>query len=325
MPRGLMRSCERDVRNFTFEEWQQAKRSDKDPNAVRQALRECWAVSDSRAAFAQALETRGFKLARGDRRGYVAVDMHGNPFAVAKYTGIRTKDVRARLGLEDDKLPSVEQCREDFARTIHKRLSELHGEEERRKDEERKRREAERRALVERQRIERAQQVEILKVREQRETAERQARFNRGLRGLLDRITGKHARIREQNLRETQAAIQRDGAERDATAFRQLAARRQMDEQRREALRRSEERQRELRDDMKAHEPAPPERTIVQPEREPKALTPARAPPERLTPAFTMRASAEAARDDREEFIRQRKDEAAQRNRTRGPRRDLDR
>jgi hypothetical protein len=330
MPRGLMVSEERDPRNFSLEEWQQTKRAQKDMPATKTAIQDCWAVSDSRAAFAQALESRGYKLARGDRRGYVAVDMKGEVYAIAKYVGIKTKDVRARLGELDDTLPGVEDRKQEFAQQISQRLGELHREEECKESEERQRREAERRALVERQRIERMEQVDSLRARLERETAERQQRFNRGLRGLLDRITGKYGRIRDQNIRETQEAMRRDRAERDAVVSRQLAERQTLDQQRRDVLEQIRERQRELRADIQQCRPSQLEQNReVQPRPEIMAQEPARAPPEPVpAPAATApeptRADRvhdeQAARDARrEEFIRQRQEQSARCSRDRGP------
>jgi len=56
MPRGMMDSKKRDPLNFSLSEWQQAKRLNEDPQALKELFRECWAVSDSKNAFAQALK-----------------------------------------------------------------------------------------------------------------------------------------------------------------------------------------------------------------------------------------------------------------------------
>ncbi len=69
MPRGLVNSKERNPLNFTMAEWQQAKRTQRDPRAIKETFQDCWAISDSRKAFASALEERGYYLAKGDRRG----------------------------------------------------------------------------------------------------------------------------------------------------------------------------------------------------------------------------------------------------------------
>lgn len=70
MPRGLMAHGERDPRNFTLAEWQQAKRAGLNPHDLKGMVQDCWAVSDNRESFARALEERGLYLAKGDRRGY---------------------------------------------------------------------------------------------------------------------------------------------------------------------------------------------------------------------------------------------------------------
>ena len=107
MPRGLAASEDRDPRNFTLAEWQQAKRTGRDPRAIKTAIQDAWAISDSGAAFAHALEERGFRLARGDRRGFVAVDHTGEIYSIPKWADVKTKDVRARLGDEQ----AAERCR----------------------------------------------------------------------------------------------------------------------------------------------------------------------------------------------------------------------
>jgi hypothetical protein len=75
MPRGLAVNHECDPRNFSLAEWQQAKRTGNDPRLIKAAFQDAWAISDSRTALISALEERGFKAARGDRRGFVAVDL----------------------------------------------------------------------------------------------------------------------------------------------------------------------------------------------------------------------------------------------------------
>ncbi|MEC9356778.1 MAG: relaxase [Pseudomonadota bacterium] len=227
MPRGFMKSAERDPRNFSLSEWQQAKRAGKDAREIKAALQDCWAVSDSRQAFAAALEERGYKLARGDRRSFVAVDMHGEVYAIAKWVGIKTKSVRARLGDEDDgKLPSVVRCREEMAAQVSKRLQELKAAQDRVCALQRAKEASERQTLIARHRYERAQAKERQQARWGRETAARQARYNKGLHGLWDRLTGTHKRIKAQNQEETLTAFERDRKEKDAIIFKQLEQRR---------------------------------------------------------------------------------------------------
>ena len=69
MPKGYIDSEARDPRNFTLEEWQQAKRMGHHARDLKAMMQECWAASDSKAAFEHALGERGILLAKGDRRG----------------------------------------------------------------------------------------------------------------------------------------------------------------------------------------------------------------------------------------------------------------
>ncbi|MCK4945200.1 MAG: relaxase/mobilization nuclease domain-containing protein, partial [Alphaproteobacteria bacterium] len=91
MPDGLRDARERDPTNYSLAEWQQAKRIGENPKLTKAAFQECWAVSDSRNAFTQALKENGYILARGNRRGYVAVDYYGEVYSLSRWTGLKTK------------------------------------------------------------------------------------------------------------------------------------------------------------------------------------------------------------------------------------------
>jgi hypothetical protein len=175
MPRGLVDSKERDPRNFTLAEWQQAKRVGKDPRAIKTAIQDAWAISDSKAAFVHALEERGYTLARGDRRGYVAVDIHGEVYAIARQIkGIKTKQVRERLG-DEKALPSVEQAQHNIANDmlpVLRRFKEELRTEVKSQTEDAKHALAE---MVAKQRAERQAFVQKLAVRAQQEAVARQA------------------------------------------------------------------------------------------------------------------------------------------------------
>lgn len=227
MPHGLVVSGEADPRNFTLAEWQQAKRAGKDPKAIKAAFQDSWAISDSGPAFAQALKARGYTLAQGDRRGYVALDLKGEVYAVAKWVGVKTKDVKARLG-PPESLPTIEQAKAQIAREMTETLSRIRTEEEKKQQAVEELLAKQRATLVQRQREERATLQQAQEARRAAELKIRQARFRTGLRGLWDRVTGAHARIKAQIEREALASYYRDRTERDAIVFRQLDERRQL-------------------------------------------------------------------------------------------------
>lgn len=224
MPRGLMNSREADPRNFTLKEWQQSKRTGRDARDLKELMQECWAVSDSKAAFMQALKARGLTLAKGDRRGHVAITPEGEVLSVARYTGKKTKDVRARLG-EPEQLPDVAaakaQLAKDLSATFKRHMREA---------DEQKRRDlapldAKRQAMVQQQRQERAHLKGKQQERWAAESRERSARFDTGVKGAWGRLTGKHAELRKQNEREAYLALARDRAQRQGLIDAQMTDR----------------------------------------------------------------------------------------------------
>ena len=228
MPEGLADRSRCDPRNFTLEEWQQAKRAGKDASAIKTAFQDAWAISDTGTAFIRAMHERGYVVARGDRRGFVAVDVHGEVYAIRSYAGVKTKAVRARLG-DENALPDVDEARAQIAGDMLPAFARFRDA----LDTQANVREAEFekrcRALVASQRAERQRLCGKQDRRHAEENRIRQARFRTGLKGLWDFLRGEHKRIRQQNEHEAQDALARDRAERDRLVFRHLQQRRQLE------------------------------------------------------------------------------------------------
>lgn len=263
MPEGLADKSRSDPRNFTLDEWQQAKRHNQDPRTIKTALQDAWAVSDSKAALVHALKERGFTLARGDRRGYLAVDHNGEVYALPKWAGVKTKDVRARLG-EADTLPSIEEAKAHFAQEMRPALTRWQAEIQQRIDAQHARTETQKRELLERQNAERQKLFEGIEERRISDTQARQERFRTGIAGLWDRLRGEHRRLREENEKEAYDALLRDRREKDELIFTQLEARRELQERHKQELARLQEQQRSLAEDRARFEQAaqpPPELT----------------------------------------------------------------
>jgi len=224
MPRGLENPALRDPTNFTLAEWQQAKRVDIDPREIKNAIQNCWAVSDGKATFEHALQERGFLLARGDRCGFVAVDYQGGVYSLTRSLNLKSRDIAARLG-DPSTLKSVADTKHLIAARmtpalknhIHQaRQSFKHSAAtfDRAKGD-----------MTERHRDAR---VNLKSAHEQREITaarERAKRFRNGLRGLWDRVSGHHVKIKRGNEAEAIAAKARDRAERHALVTRQLLER----------------------------------------------------------------------------------------------------
>lgn len=224
MPDGFINKDKRNIQNFTLAEWQQAKRNGKDPRVIKTALQDSWAASDDQVSLREALKERGYVLVRGDRRGFVALNEKCEPFALPKWIGIKTKEVGTRIE-EPEKLPSIDEARRQIAKDMQQRLQKL-------KDEQAKAIAARQTALKHKQDMlikeqhEKAQKLKLEQEERQRqEEKARQERFNRGLKGLLDRVTGERKRQEKANEIEALQAFKRDQEKRDEMALQQLEQR----------------------------------------------------------------------------------------------------
>ncbi|SFH85539.1 relaxase/mobilization nuclease domain-containing protein [Albimonas pacifica] len=249
LPNGLRDQANRNPMNFSREEWQQAKRTKQDPQALKLLFRECWAASDSGEALKGALDEKGFLLARGDRRGFVAVDWRCEPYSLSRWTGETAKAVKNRVSDVAD-LPNITDAQAMIAARMSERLIRFLREEEAALAESAVRLRAQKDALRHRQRAERQAQRARQEAREIDEVRLRAARFRHGLGGLWDLVSGKTRRIRRQNEKEAEAAAARDQDEQDRLATRQLGERRPLRQEEREVRRRAAGRTAELRQDI---------------------------------------------------------------------------
>ncbi len=220
-----MNSRERNPLNFSLAEWQQAARLNESPAAIKATLQECWAVSDTREALAAALAERGYYLARGDRRGFVAVDYRGEVLALTRAAGVRAKEMRARLG-DPASLPSVAETRAQISARMTKAVQGYMRETKAAFDARFTGLAAKRDSLTHRHREERRQLSDYQQQRWDEETRRRSERMSRGFRGIWDRLTGKYARVRRQNEIEAYQGYRRDEAEKERLVAQQLAERR---------------------------------------------------------------------------------------------------
>jgi len=254
MPPGFADRSKRDPRNFTLDQWQEAKRADKDPRDTIDALRDSWAISDSRNSFSQALNERGYYLARGDRRGFVAIDRDGTVHSISRKAKIKPKELHDRLGDPAD-LPSIDQAKEAMAQDMSHMLTRLHNEQAAAARANLEQFEKEKQKLIAMQRDERAHLDRQQQERQLFEQRQRQARLRRGFGGLWDRVTGKHRRLTEQNRHEAEASNVRDREARDKLTFRQLEMRRQLQTQAQRQLDRIKDNARSLRQDKERYQP----------------------------------------------------------------------
>ncbi|WP_370234102.1 MULTISPECIES: relaxase/mobilization nuclease domain-containing protein [Henriciella] len=259
MPRGLVNSRERDPRNFTLEEWQQAKRQNRDPRDIKTAIQDAWATSDTQATLSHALEARGFRLAKGDRKGVVVIDQDGEIRSLTRAAGIKARDVRARLK-DMDTLQSVNETRNRIAEDM---LGKLKGFRDEVDEKTRARKEAferQKQSLVERQRVAREQLRQAHEARALNEQKARQERFSKGLRGVWDKLRGEHSRLKAENERAALEAHRRDQGERDRLVYDHLSQRRLLSQRNERMKDTTHKLQLSLREDWrKYHEMRTPE------------------------------------------------------------------
>jgi hypothetical protein len=227
MPKGLIDSRARDPKNFTLEEWQQAKRAGLKTGEVKGLIQECWAASDGLPAFQQALAERGLYLAKGDRRGHIAVTFEGEVLSIARMTGKSAKEVRAKLG-EADKLPGVEDTIRKIGTELAPQLSHLITEAKRIAAVQMKPLNDQREALREKHAHERKALDALQDQRRANELKDRAARFRKGVLGMWDRLTGAHTKTKKQNELEAAFATERDRKQRDTLVAVQLDDRREL-------------------------------------------------------------------------------------------------
>ncbi len=249
IPPGLVDRNDRNPLNFSREEWQQARRVGLNPKEIKRIFQECWAISDNHNAYAQALLSKGFVLARGDRRGFVAVDYRGEAYAIARYTGIKAKDVRERLG-DPKALPSIEETKGRISAQMSKKLQQYLSQAEANKQKRSASFEFKRQQLVEEQRNERESLENIQKNRWEAETKARSQRLSKGLLGIWHRLTGKYEKIKGQNEVEALATFHRDRQEKDAMIFEHIQQRQQLNLRQRSTLRTQDQEIELLRQDI---------------------------------------------------------------------------
>lgn len=223
MPAGFTKDGEPDNTRYSHAEAGQSKRVKRDPAKLKSFFKACWDTSDSQTAFAAVLREHGFCLARGDRRGFVAVDANGEVYSLSRWCGVKAKDLRSRLG-EHDVLPTVEEATallskdRDGPASAFAAQTEISEEFEQRRG-----------VLVHRQRDERDA---LKRAQEQRRIAEIRERSNRlptGLKATWMRLTGQYAELQKVLQRDTEASKERDRRETQALIDRHIAERRALE------------------------------------------------------------------------------------------------
>jgi hypothetical protein len=228
MPRGLVDRKERSPLNFSHAESQMAKRHGEDPRWLKETVQSCWFGSDNRKGFEAALSEKSLFLAKGDKRGFVIVDFNGVVHSLPRLLGVKTKDVKAKLGGEAPR--TVEDAKKVLAQGIGKEARAKIELSRARFSKQQTALKAHAAEITHLHRDERGKLAGMHSAQWLKSTQERQARFPRGLKGLWSWITGESARIKANNEAEAKAQAARQAREREELAARQTEERRVLTE-----------------------------------------------------------------------------------------------
>ncbi len=230
MPEGFRDKSRKNPLNYTRAEWQQAARIGRKAPDIKREFQECWAVSDTKATFENALGEQGYYLARGDKRGFVVIDVHGEVYSLARQLGQKAKALEGRLG-KPSALPSVETIKSNVQGKL-KNLFKKYA------DELQSQHRAQlqplfdaKKQMVEQQRALRSTLHEYQEKRWHAEEMKRSARIRNGFKGLWDKLNGKYWKTRKRNEQEAWQAYIRDRKQREEMIFKQLSERQQLQEQ----------------------------------------------------------------------------------------------
>lgn len=227
LPDGLATYGNKSPLNFTLAEWQQAKRQGIDPREIKQAFQQAWERCDSQLGFRHALEDRGYFLARGDRRGFVALDVDGKIYSIPRWTGFKAKEVREKLG-SPEKLPSVSETQSSIRSKISGQMRSYISQIKDLQDRDWEPLRVEHKTLKQDHRNERQKLKDGQEIRWVDETKARSDKLNSGLRGLFDRLTGKAKDIRSKNQLDARECAIRDQKQRDFMVTEQMKERREL-------------------------------------------------------------------------------------------------
>lgn len=244
LPNGLEAHGKARDENYELAEAQQSKRAKRDPEALRRLFQTCWENSDDLSSFRAALCEQGFGLARGDRRGFVAVDTSDEVYSLSRWCGVKTRELKARLG-DPDKLSDIDTVRAvlisegeaEKRRSLQERAEALKSHI--------KPMLAARKGMIAQHRAARRALSSQQASRSTAEARRRSYRFAKGFRMVWEFVSGKRAKLRKENALHLAECQARDRGEREILGARQRKERRELELQIRARLNKLRELERE--------------------------------------------------------------------------------
>lgn len=224
LPEGFKDKDKKNPLDYTRAEWQQAARIGRRPADIKSELQEIWAVSDSKKSFESALRESGYFLARGDRRGYVAVDIHGEVYSLSRQLGQKGKALEARLG-KTENLPSVDEAKDKISNQLSGLFTRYSDELKAQHQKDMQPLLRDKQEMTTEHRNVRTQLDISQNQRWQGEEIKRASRIRKGFKGFMDKLNGRYWKTRKVNERETYQANVRDQKEQEELINKQLTLR----------------------------------------------------------------------------------------------------
>jgi len=230
LPEGFRDKSKKNPLNFTRAEWQQAKRIGRNAADIKRELQECWSVSDTKVAFENALQEKGYYLARGDKRSFVAIDVYGEVYSLSRQAGQKAKALQERLG-DSEGLPSTEDVRANLQGKLSQLFKNYSDELRAHHREQLKPLLQTKAEMNQEHKSVRASLMEYQQKRWQSEEQKRAAKIRSGFKGLWDKLNGSYWTTRNKNEHEARQAYQRDQKQREEIINQQLEQRQQLQTQ----------------------------------------------------------------------------------------------
>lgn len=225
LPAGYKNKQERNVTNFELSDWQVGQRQQRDPKAIKTLVQTIWKQANDIDAFKQALTKEHFVLAKGNKRSFVLVDIHGDVRALSRTLSISAKEVKAKLG-DSEILPTVDEAKQSFSQTHKAEYTRRHNALIKRHQSQLMPFTQKIKALADQQKDKR-QKLAVF--HEQRQIKERHARQAQYPTSILQKVwqfaTLKHYTLKKRHEAEYEANLTRDRQEVEALTKRQLKAR----------------------------------------------------------------------------------------------------
>ncbi len=224
LPEGFKDKNKNNPLNYTRAEWQQAARIGRRPTDIKRELQESWSLSENKKNFENSLRESGYSLARGDRRGYVVVDIHGEVYSLSKQLGVKQRALETKLG-KTKLLPSVTETKDKISDQLSGLFTRYSNELKAQHQKEMQPLLRDKENMTTEHRTLRALLDIKLNERWQGEESKRTSRIRTGFKGFLDKLNGRYWKTRKTNERETYQANVRDQKEQEELINSQLIER----------------------------------------------------------------------------------------------------